>query len=68
MNRIQVYDIIVRSEGDCLREDNPPCKFCPMREKCLYKMISEAKHISKETRLRWALDEISEELLIDGTT
>jgi hypothetical protein len=67
MDKIQVYDIIIQSEGDCLATDNPPCRFCPLQQKCMFKMISDAKYISKETRLQWALDEIAKEFLIDGT-
>lgn len=67
MNKIDVYDIIIKSEGSCLELDIPPCRFCPLQEKCMFKMISDAKHISKETRLQWALDEIAKEFLIDGT-
>jgi adenine-specific DNA glycosylase len=67
MNKIDVYDIIIKSEGDCFTEKDPPCRFCPLQEKCMFKMIADAKYISKETRLQWALDELAKEFLIDGT-
>ena len=67
MDKIRVCDIIVKSDGDCFAHSDPPCRFCPFQEKCMFKMIADAYYVSKETRLQWALDELAKEFLIDGT-
>lgn len=68
MDKIRIYDTIIKHEGDCFGDVEPMCKLCPLQSKCISVMISKAKHISKQTRLQWALDELTEEFLINGTT
>jgi len=66
MNKNQIYDFIVELGGDCFQgEQRPPCEICPFQDKCLKKIIHLAQSIPKETRLRWALDEIMQEVLLN---
>jgi hypothetical protein len=65
MDKIQLYETIVKYEGDCFTEKDPPCQFCPFKDDCIFNMIARAKFISKETRLEWALNELAKEFLID---
>lgn len=59
------YEKIVELGGDCFQsEKRPPCENCSFQGQCLHKMIVLAEAISKEARLRWALDKLIEEYLL----
>jgi len=61
-----IYEKIVEMGGDCFKsDDRPPCQHCPFQRQCLDKMLFLAKHIPNEARLRWALDKLIEELVLD---
>ncbi len=61
-----IYEKIVELGGDCFQSENrPPCENCPFQKDCLQQMIALAKHIPKEARLRWALDKLVEEYLLN---
>jgi len=64
-----IYEKIVELGGDCFKsEDRPPCQHCPFQKDCLKQMLALAKHIPNETRVRWALDKLVEEVLLDDET
>ena len=63
MDNNTTCDDIVRLEGDCFKESI--CSDCPFKYKCLYKMIHFGKSITKEVRLRWALDKIIQEQILN---
>ena len=67
MDKIRIYEMIVRCEGNCFGEKDPPCQYCPFKDNCIFNMIASAKYVSTETRLQWALHELAKEFLIDGT-
>ncbi len=61
-----IYEKIVELGGDCFKADKrPPCENCPFQQQCLHKMIALAESIPKEARLRWALDKLVEEHLLN---
>ncbi|MCK5610583.1 hypothetical protein KAR91_52405 [Candidatus Pacearchaeota archaeon] len=60
------YEKIIELGGDCFKsKDRPPCQHCPFQKDCLQKMIALAKAIPKEARLRWALDKLVEEVILN---
>lgn len=62
----KIYDKIIDMGGDCFKDDDRPlCRQCPFKKDCLQKMILMAKSIPKEVRVRWALDKLVEEIVLD---
>lgn len=67
MNLNEVYNQIVELEGDCFNPSNgrPLCRNCPFVVDCLSKIIQNGSYISKESRVKWALDKLIEEFVLN---
>lgn len=66
----EIYERIVRLDGDCFKDKDttPNCSKCAFLNKCLSLTVTVGKHIPSDTRLRWALDKLAEEILLDVKT
>lgn len=66
MDLNDVYEKIIEVEGDCFKGKNkPPCSDCPFADMCLELIINEAKPITNDQRLKWALDKLVEGVIFD---
>jgi hypothetical protein len=65
MDKITTCENIVQLEGDCFKAKDTLCGKCPFQHKCIHLMILSAKHISKETRVQWALDELANHIILN---